>query len=102
MKHILEPLISAGKHGINMVDGKGNIHQVHPILACYAANYPEQCLVTTAKYNTCPKCHATLEDFGSGQRKTPRMSHETLQVIDYALGETKGTFRNICQCCKEK
>ena len=23
------------------------------------------------------------------------MSHETLQVIDYALGETKGTFKNI-------
>ena len=96
MKHILEPLISAGKHGINMVDGKGNIRQVHPILACYAADYPEQCLVTTAKYNTCPKCHATLEDFGSGQLKTPRTSHETLQVIDYALGETKGTFKNIC------
>ena len=97
MKHILEPLISAGKHGINMVDGKGNIYQVYPILACCAADYPEQCLVTTAKYNTCPKCHATLEDFGSGQLKTPRTSYETLQVIDYALGETKGTFKNICQ-----
>ena len=95
MKHILEPLISAGKHGINMVDGKGNICQVHPILACYAANYPEQCLVTTAKYNTCPKCHATLEDFRSGQLETPQTSHKTLQVIDYALGETKGTFKNI-------
>ena len=65
MKHILEPLISTGKHGINMVDGKGNIRQVHPILACYVIDYPEQCLVTTAKYNTCPKCYATLEDFGS-------------------------------------
>ena len=41
MKHILEPLISTGKHGINMVDRKGNIHQVHPILACYAADYPK-------------------------------------------------------------
>ena len=80
-----------------MVDGKGNVHKVHPILACYAADYPEQCLVTTAKYNTCPKCHATLEDFGSGQLETPRTSHETLQVINYALGETKGTFKNICR-----
>ena len=25
------------------------------------------------------------------------MSHKTLQVIDYALGETKETFKNICQ-----
>ena len=49
MKHILKPLISAGKHGINIVDGKGNIHQVYPILACYAADYPERYLVTTAK-----------------------------------------------------
>ena len=71
MKHILEPLISAGKHGINMVDGKGNIRQVHPILACYTANYPEQCLVKTAKYNTYPKCHATLADFGRGQLEKP-------------------------------
>ena len=96
MKHILEPLISAGKHGINMVDGKGNIRQVHPILACYAADYPEQCLVTTAKYNTCPKCHAILEDFNTGQLKDLRTSYETLQNIDYALDSTKGTFKNIC------
>ena len=96
MKHILEPLISAGKHGINMVDGKGNIRQVHPILACYAADYPEQCLVTTAKYNTCPKCHAILEDFNTGQLKDLQTSYETLQNIDYALDSTKGTFKNIC------
>ena len=96
MKHILEPLISTGKHSINMVDGKGNICQVHPILACYAADYPEQCLVTTAKYNTCSKCHAILEDFNTGQLKDLQTSYETLQNIDYALDSTKGTFKNIC------
>ena len=78
IKHILEPLISTGKYDINIVDKKGNICQVHPILICYTADYPKQCLVTTAKYITCLKCYATLEDFGSGQLETSWTSHKTL------------------------
>ena len=97
MKHILQPVISAGKYGINMVDGKGNVRKVHPILACYVADYPEQCLVATVKYNTCPKCHTTLQEFGNGQLNKPRTSHETLEIIDHALESTKGTFKNICR-----
>ena len=46
---VLEPLIKAGSEGIKVVRGD-------PILACYVADYPEQCLVTCSKFTTCPKC----------------------------------------------
>ncbi|KAF8814829.1 hypothetical protein BYT27DRAFT_7007339, partial [Phlegmacium glaucopus] len=56
MRVILEPLKTAGQQGVDMVDGLGNVRQVHPILTCYVADYPEQCLVTCTKSTTCPKC----------------------------------------------
>ncbi|THU87932.1 hypothetical protein K435DRAFT_576982, partial [Dendrothele bispora CBS 962.96] len=65
MRTILEPLIEAGRKGVEMTGGNGEVHRVHPILAAYIADYPEQCLVTLSKYGTCPKCQVeavNLED----------------------------------------
>lgn len=61
MRVILQPLIAAGEHGVDMVGGDGDVRRVHPILACYAADYPEQTLVCCAKYGTCPKCQISAE-----------------------------------------
>ncbi|EGO04825.1 hypothetical protein SERLA73DRAFT_38036, partial [Serpula lacrymans var. lacrymans S7.3] len=52
---ILEPLIKAGKEGTKITGGDRAIRRVHPVLACYVADYPEQCLVSCSKYGTYPK-----------------------------------------------
>ncbi|KDR70580.1 hypothetical protein GALMADRAFT_76052, partial [Galerina marginata CBS 339.88] len=56
MRLVLSPLIKAGTDGVEMTSGNGEVRNVHPILACYAADYPEQCIVASTKYGTCPKC----------------------------------------------
>ncbi|EGO02638.1 hypothetical protein SERLA73DRAFT_38032, partial [Serpula lacrymans var. lacrymans S7.3] len=53
---IFELLIEAGCKGTEVTGGDGVVRKLHPILACYVADYPEQCLVTCSKYGICPQC----------------------------------------------
>ena len=97
LKMILEPLVEAGKNGVEMADGKGYIRKVHPILACYVADYPEQCLISTVKYGTCPKCHTSTHEFGNGKLGKARTAQETLSIIDAALQHPKKSFKTVCR-----
>lgn len=100
MRVVLEPLIDAGKNGMEVVGGDGSVRMVHPILACYVADYPEQCLVTCAKYGTCPKCQALEDDLGERWPKERRTQRDTLHKISVANAES--TFlSNFQQLCKE-
>ncbi|KAG9088471.1 hypothetical protein FRC06_002015, partial [Ceratobasidium sp. 370] len=56
MESILEPLKEASRKGVEMFCADGGVHRVHPILAAYIADYPEQCLVTCVRDNRCPIC----------------------------------------------
>ncbi|KAG2073090.1 hypothetical protein BDR04DRAFT_1011809 [Suillus decipiens] len=49
MRVVLEPLKEAEKHGVEVIFGDWHVRCVYPILACYVADYPEQCLVTCCK-----------------------------------------------------
>jgi len=84
MRIILEPLIKAGTEGVEMVGGNGEVRKVFPILACYVADFPEQCLITCTKYGTCPKCKAPSNNLQHPLPADDRTSSWTLHVIEEA------------------
>lgn len=85
MRVVLEPLIAAGRNGVEMISSDGSVRNVFPILTCYAADYPEQCLVSCSKYGTCVKCRAKATDLGNSQQAQPRTAEWTISIIHGAL-----------------
>lgn len=81
MRIVLHPLKEAGKEGMEVTFGDGYVRKVYPILACYVADYPEQCLVTCAKYGTCPKCLVSENELGQRKPGKRRSQKTTLGVI---------------------
>ncbi|KAF9521723.1 hypothetical protein CPB83DRAFT_801223 [Crepidotus variabilis] len=98
MRHILAPLIPAGKDGVNMTSGNGEVHRVYPILACYSADFPEQCLVTCSKYGTCPKCQTPAKKLSEPKVGDPRTPAWTMGIINEAklATTTPYQFRKVC------
>lgn len=102
VRTILEPLIKAGKEGVEITSGDGTVRRVHPILAAYVADYPEQCLVTCSKYGTCPKCQVPEADLESPEDDLPRTKLWTLDVLRRAKKNANGKtdsapFTKACQ-----
>ena len=64
MQYILQSIIEPSLHGVEMTCANGAIHQVHPILAAYVADFPEQALVACCKESFCPQCPCLPEGRG--------------------------------------
>ncbi|KAF9031785.1 hypothetical protein BDP27DRAFT_1386850 [Rhodocollybia butyracea] len=77
-------MITAGKGGIEMVGGDGDVRKVYPLLCTYVADYPEQCLVTCTKYGTCPKCQRKANDLGLASAGDSRTVLWTLGIMKEA------------------
>ncbi len=101
MKTILEPLKQAGAEGIRMTDSKRNIRQVHPILLCYVADYPEQCLVTCTKQETCPKCRQNTDHLGDIEFSLPRTRKWTTDTINSTKKASKGSATQFHKYCMD-
>lgn len=56
MEAILEPIQAVSRQGEEMRCADGGVRRVHPILAAFMGDYPEQCLVTCARDGRCPIC----------------------------------------------
>ncbi|KIK32995.1 hypothetical protein CY34DRAFT_27121 [Suillus luteus UH-Slu-Lm8-n1] len=56
MTQVLQPLVSAGRDGVEITCSDQQVRQMHPIVAAYIADFPEQCLVACCMENHCPKC----------------------------------------------
>ncbi|THU87904.1 hypothetical protein K435DRAFT_680843 [Dendrothele bispora CBS 962.96] len=97
MQHIVKPLETAGSHGVSMMSGDGATHRGHPILAVYACDYPEQILVTCARYGDCADCEIIEEMMGEGTALYPVRN---LAKILHALHtlDTEGPQEFIAAC----
>ncbi|KAJ3818812.1 hypothetical protein F5880DRAFT_1625872 [Lentinula raphanica] len=85
MRLILAPLREAGRKGVELVGGDGAVRRVHPILASYVADFPEQCLVTCSKYGTCPKCQVPATELSSSNSFPKRTQEWMLQYFTYCM-----------------
>ncbi|KAF8509396.1 hypothetical protein JB92DRAFT_2792370, partial [Gautieria morchelliformis] len=64
MSILLEPLIEAGKKGVQMPCADRHIHMVYPILAAYIADFPKQCLIVGVQPTNCLICEIDSDDRG--------------------------------------
>ena len=82
MSSLLKPLVEAGMNGVEMVCADSLIWRVHPILAAYVADYPEQCLVACCKENRCPCCIVQPDQQGDLVDLDLRNSEMVLKVLE--------------------
>ena len=81
MSLILGPLRQAGETGKTMTCADRFVRRVHPLLAAYIADYPEQCLVCCCKENSCPRCTVPPSLRGEQDEHPSRDPKETLTAL---------------------
>ena len=82
MCHILGPLEEAGKTGVMMKSGDGFTHCCRPILAVFAGDHPEQCLIACTKVNECPKGMTPPNSLGEYGDCDLQDAGDILEVLD--------------------
>lgn len=95
MASLLDPLVEAGRTGIDMVCADGFIHRVYPILAAYIADHPEQCLISCCRENYCPKCTVQPDQRGDLLYSVLKDPPSVLDALEQAAnGNQPPTFNN--------
>jgi hypothetical protein len=96
LHQILEPLELLGVDGIIMKDGYGTFRRTHPILAVFAADYPEQILVTCLKSGGCPKCPVERDKLGDYSVSLNRRDFNSIRA---ALDTVNSSIHNYEAAC---
>ncbi|CAK5274931.1 unnamed protein product [Mycena citricolor] len=96
MRMLLEPLVEAGKNGVEMLCADGEWRLVYPILAAYIADYPEQCLIACCKETRCPQCDVDADERGDPIASTLRDPDKTVKLMrKQADGQEPAEFETL-------
>ncbi|EIW86269.1 hypothetical protein CONPUDRAFT_86280 [Coniophora puteana RWD-64-598 SS2] len=82
MKQVLAPLVKAGRDGVDILCSDGWYRRVHPLLAAYLADHPEQCLVACCAQNRCPRCVVPWNERGEYVESASRRQVDTLRTLN--------------------
>ncbi|KAJ7058983.1 hypothetical protein C8F01DRAFT_990238 [Mycena amicta] len=97
MRKVLGPLETAGREGIEMSTGLGDVHRCHILYAIFAGDYPEQCLGTGVKVGECPCCPAPLDELGD---LTAVYEPRDLAAVLAAMSKADGDVTEFTKACK--
>lgn len=82
MKELMKPLKEAWRTGVEMRCADGRVRRVHPTLAAFEGDWPEQCDMANTLASACPKCEESPARRGDLRPHTPmRDPLETLATL---------------------
>ncbi|RDX46169.1 hypothetical protein OH76DRAFT_1356587 [Lentinus brumalis] len=96
MRTLLEPLIEAANNGVEMVCADGCVRRVHPILAAYVADHPEQCLISGCQENFCPKCAVHSSNLGEPVHSVMKEQSLVWEIVgEQVRGDKPKEFKDL-------
>ncbi|KAG9094144.1 hypothetical protein FRC06_011116 [Ceratobasidium sp. 370] len=96
MESILEPLKKLSLEGEDMLCADGGVRRVHPILAAYIADYPEQCTVACVRESRCPICWVPNDERGDPANEYSfRSQRQTLDALEDYWNGYSATIKTL-------